>query len=324
MTSSPPLDRGLSLRGVSKSFRTPKSSDRGATGAVVHAVRSLDLDIAPGETVALLGPNGAGKSTTIDMVLGLSDPDAGEVRVFGRTPQQAIEAGAIGAMLQTGGLLPDLTVREMLQMLAAVYPNPMAIDDVLDLTGLDDIAGRRTDKLSGGQTQRVRFALALVCDPELLVLDEPTVAMDVKVRHAFWTTMRRFAAGGRTVVFATHYLEEADLYADRIVLMAGGRIVADGASSEIKARVGQRTLTATLPGVDLPTLGALPGVATPDRRGDQIVLRCADSDATIRALLAAYPAARDIEINGAGLEDAFLQLTESPDESTPATEGASR
>jgi ABC-2 type transport system ATP-binding protein len=216
----------------------------------------------------------------------------------------------------------------MIQMLASVFPNPTPVDEVLELTGLTDIGHRRTDKLSGGQTQRVRFALALVSNPDLLVLDEPTVAMDVKIRHEFWTTMRRFASGGRTVVFATHYLEEADLYADRIVLMAGGRVVADGASSEIKARVGQRTLTATLPGVALDVLGALPGVATPDRRGDQVVLRCSDSDAAIRALLARFPDARDIEIQGAGLEDAFLQLTADPADDpvvSPAVpEGTSR
>ena len=320
MTTTAAPGSGLSLRGISKSFRTPRSRDTADADRVVHAVRRLDLDIAAGETVALLGPNGAGKSTAIDMVLGLSDPDEGEVRVFGRSPRDAIARGTIGAMLQVGGLLPDLTVREMISMLAAVFPTPLPVDEVLERTGLTEFAGRRTDKLSGGQTQRVRFALALVSNPDLLVLDEPTVAMDVKIRHDFWMTMRGFAADGRTVVFATHYLEEADLYADRIVLMAQGRIVADGSASEIKARVGQRTLTATLPGVDLAALGALPGVATPDRRGDQIVLRCTDSDATVRALLDAYPTVRDLEIQGAGLEDAFLQLTaDEPDATTTST-----
>ncbi len=313
MTTSAAPASGLSLRGVSKSFKTPRSTEHSSAGSIVRAVRSIDLDIAPGETVALLGPNGAGKSTTIDMILGLSDPDQGEVRVFGRTPQQAIAQGAIGAMLQTGGLLPDLTVREMIEMLAAIFPNPTPVDEVLERTGLTDIGGRRTDKLSGGQTQRVRFALALVSNPDLLILDEPTVAMDVRIRHEFWTTMRRFASDGRTVVFATHYLEEADLYADRIVLMAHGRIVADGASSEIKARVGQRTLTATLPDVELSALGALAGVDSSDRRGDQIVLRCTDSDATVRDLLARYPGVHDLEIQGAGLEDAFLALTSDDD-----------
>ena len=325
MTTPSAPASGLSLRGVSKSFKTPRSNES-SSGAVVRAVRELDLDIAPGETVALLGPNGAGKSTTIDMILGLSDPDRGEVRVFGRTPEKAIAEGVIGAMLQTGGLLPDLSVREMIAMLAAIFPNPTPVDEVLERTGLTELANRRTDKLSGGQTQRVRFALALVSNPDLLILDEPTVAMDVKIRHEFWTTMRRFASDGRTVVFATHYLEEADLYADRIVLMAHGRVVADGAASEIKARVGQRTLTATLPGVDLAPLAALAGVDSSDRRGDQIVLRCTDSDATVRELLARYPAVHDLEIQGAGLEDAFLALTSDDDSDTdvPTTTGALR
>jgi ABC-2 type transport system ATP-binding protein len=160
-----------------------------------------------------------------------------------------------------------------------------------------------------GQKQRARFAAALVCDPDLLVLDEPTVAMDVEVRHSFWTAMRAFAARGKTVVFATHYLEEADAYADRIVLMARGTIVADGPATEIKATVGLRTIRATLPDVDLSALAALPGVATADLRGESVLLRCTDSDRAIRALLDAFPTARDIEISGAGLEEAFLQLT---------------
>ncbi len=175
--------------------------------------------------------------------------------------------------------------------------------------GLEPIADRRTQKLSGGETQRVRFAIALVSNPDLLVLDEPTVAMDVESRHAFWDTMRGFAARGKTIVFATHYLEEADANADRAVLMANGSIVADGPTTEIKAMVGLRTIRATLPGVDLAELERLPGVNSAERRGEAITLHCADSDSAIRALLQAYPAIRDIEIAGAGLEEAFLQLT---------------
>jgi ABC-2 type transport system ATP-binding protein len=155
----------------------------------------------------------------------------------------------------------------------------------------------------------VRFAIALVSNPELLVLDEPTVAMDVEGRHGFWMTMREFASRGKTVVFATHYLEEADAYADRAVLMAHGRVVADGPTTEIKAMVGSRVIRATLPRVDLAALAALPGVAGVDRRGEAVVLNCSDSDIAIRALLDAYPDARDIEISGAGLEEAFLELT---------------
>ena len=275
----------------------------------VQAVRGIDVAINRGETVALLGPNGAGKSTTIDMLLGLLEPDAGAATIFGQTPRDAIAAGAIGAMLQTGAVIRDVTVRELIAMMAALYPHSLPVDDVIGLVGLHEIAGRRTERLSGGETQRVRFAIALVCDPQLLVLDEPTVAMDVEGRRAFWTTMRDFASRGKTVVFATHYLEEADDYADRAVLMASGRVVADGPTTEIKARVGARIIRATLPGVPEDALAALPGVTTAERRGEAVVLRCADSDATIRALLSAYPDARDIEIAGAGLEEAFLELT---------------
>jgi ABC-2 type transport system ATP-binding protein len=296
---------GIQLSGLAKTY------------GAVRAVDGIDLAVAPGETVALLGPNGAGKSTTIDMVLGLTLPDAGRVEVFGQTPANAVKAGAIGAMLQTGSLIRDLSVREVLVMMASLYPNPASIDEVLEVTGLHEIAQRRTNKLSGGQTQRVRAAIALISNPDLLVLDEPTVAMDVEGRRVFWTAMRRFAAGGKTVLFATHYLEEADTYADRIVLMARGRIVADGPATEIKATVGLKTIRATLPDVPLAALNSLPGVKNVDRRGDAVVLHCSDSDAAIRRLIADFPAASDIEIAGAGLEEAFLQLT--ADQNTEAT-----
>jgi ABC-2 type transport system ATP-binding protein len=300
-TTTPAVQTGIRLQGLVKTFKTPHGP--------VGAVRGVDIAIEPGETVALLGPNGAGKSTTIDMLLGLTRPDAGTVSLFGGTPEQAIAAGRVGAMLQTGALLRDLTVRELIAMMAALYPRPLDVDEVLDLTGLAATAAQRTEKLSGGQSQRARFAVALVSDPDLLVLDEPTVAMDVEGRHAFWATMREFAARGKTIVFATHYLEEADAFADRAVLMARGRVVADGPTTEIKARVGSRTIRATLPDVELDVLRALPGVAGAERRGEAVTLRCTDSDVAIRALLARAPGAADIEISGAGLEEAFLQLT---------------
>jgi ABC-2 type transport system ATP-binding protein len=300
------LQAGIDLQGLTKTFRTPSGP--------VRAVRGIDIAIAPGETVALLGPNGAGKSTTIDMLLGLAEPDAGTVSLFGGTPADAIASGRVGAMLQTGGLLRDLTVRELVSMMAVLYPRPLGVDEVLELTGLQGTAAQRTEKLSGGQAQRVRFACALVSNPDLLVLDEPTVAMDVEGRHAFWLTMRGFASRGTTIVFATHYLEEADAFADRAVLMAYGRVVADGPTTEIKARVGSRTIRATLPGVPDASLLALAGVATVERRGEAITLRCSDSDAAIRALLATHPAVSDVEISGAGLEEAFLELTGGDDD----------
>ncbi len=292
---------GVALNGLTKSFRGP--------GGPIRAVDGIDVVIAPGETVALLGPNGAGKSTTIDMLLGLLEPDEGSVSVFGHTPSEAVDAGAVGAMLQSGELIRDLSVRELVAMMASLYPSPMAVPEVLALTGAEGFADQRTQKLSGGQTQRVRFAVALVSDPALLVLDEPTAAMDVEGRHSFWGTMRAFAARGRTILFATHYLEEADDYADRAVLMSNGRVVADGPTNEIKAMVGSRTIRATLRSAALEELRALPGVSAAERRGEGVRLTCSDSDAAIRALLAAHPEARDIEIEAAGLEQAFLRLT---------------
>jgi ABC-2 type transport system ATP-binding protein len=275
----------------------------------VQAVRGVDISIAAGETVALLGPNGAGKSTTIDMLLGLAEPDGGEVSVFGGAPTAAVDSGFVGAMLQTGALIRDLSVRELVEMVASLYPTPLPVAEALELTGLTGLAEQRTQKLSGGEAQRVRFAVALVADPKLLVLDEPTVAMDVEGRRSFWATMRELAAQGRTVLFATHYLEEADAYADRAVLMAHGVVVADGPTNEIKARVGTRTIKATLPGADLEALRGLAGVSGAERRGEAVVLSCTDSDSAIRALLLAEPDARDIEILAAGLEEAFVELT---------------
>jgi ABC-2 type transport system ATP-binding protein len=275
----------------------------------VHAVRGIDIAIDAGETVALLGPNGAGKSTAIDMILGLAEPDAGEVTVLGGAPSAAVDAGFVGAMLQTGALIRDLSVRELVGMVASLYPSPLPVAEALELTGLAELADQRTQKLSGGETQRVRFAVALVANSKLLVLDEPTVAMDVESRRSFWATVRELASQGRTVLFATHYLEEADAYADRAVLIAHGRVVADGPTNEIKARVGTRTIKATLPDADLGALGALAGVSGVERRGEAVVLSCTDSDAAIRALLQAQPQARDIEIAAAGLEEAFVELT---------------
>jgi ABC-2 type transport system ATP-binding protein len=230
------------------------------------------------------------------------------------TPQRAITAGAVGAMLQVGAVIQDLSVRELLAMMASLYPQPLPVDDVIELTRIGDLTGRRTTRLSGGQTQRLRFAVALVSNPDLLVLDEPTVAMDVEGRRDFWATMREFAAGGKTVVFATHYLEEADSYADRIILMSRGLVVADGPATEIKGTAGLRTIRATLPRANPAALASLPGVTAADTRGDAIVLNCSDSDAALRALLPAFPAARDIEVTGAGLEEAFLQLTGNTEE----------
>jgi ABC-2 type transport system ATP-binding protein len=284
------------------------------TYGAVRAVRGIDLTLERGSTVALLGPNGAGKTTTIDMLIGLTTPDAGSVTLFGHSPSDAVRLGLIGAMTQTGSLIDYLSVRELVTMMAGLFPNPLSVNEALTITGADAFADRQTRKLSGGETQRVRFAIALVANSELLVLDEPTVALDVEGRRDFWTAMRAVAARGKTVVFATHYLEEADAYADRIVLMSRGRIVADGAPTEIKATVGGRIIRATLPDVDVAQLSIIAGVTSAERHGDAVTLNCSDSDVALRLLLVDFPTLRDIEIRGAGLEEAFLELTEDDDD----------
>jgi ABC-2 type transport system ATP-binding protein len=288
---------GILLSGVSKSY------------GEVRAVRSLDLLIAPGETVALLGPNGAGKTTTIAMLLGLTTPDSGRVSLFGLSPAQAVKAGAVGAMLQTAAQLECLRAGELVKLMASYYPPALPVDEALRLAGIAEFADRWVTKLSAGQIQRLRFAAAIVGDPDLLVLDEPTVGIDVEGGREFWRAMRAIAGRGKTVVFATHYLEEADAFADRIVLIAHGKVVADGATTEIKAQAGQPTIRATLLDVDAAELGALPGVARAERRGDTVTLLCSDADTALRELLGAFARVRDIEVVGSSLEEAFLELT---------------
>jgi ABC-2 type transport system ATP-binding protein len=275
----------------------------------VQAVDGLDLTIGRGQTVALLGANGAGKSTTISLLLGLLAPHAGQVHVLGETPERAVAAGRVGAMLQEGGLMPGVTVRGLVELACRIYPGSRTPASVLAEAGLCGITGRRVDRLSGGQTQRLRFALAIAGNPELLVLDEPTAAMDVASRRTFWDNIRAYAAGGRTVLFATHYLEEADSIADRIVVIAAGRVVRDGTPTEIKAAAGGRTVRFTLGEDTGAGLDRLPGVTAVEIHDQMAALRTDDAEATVRALFAGRDRVRDIEVTGAELEDAVLALT---------------
>ncbi|MDX3195218.1 ABC transporter ATP-binding protein [Streptomyces sp. MN03-5084-2B] len=275
----------------------------------VTAVGGVSVEVARGEVVALLGPNGAGKSTTVDMLLGLTKPDAGEVTVAGGSPREAVDRGLVGAMMQNGALLPDATVGELVGLIVSTHEHPLPAAEVIARAGLENLVKRRCGKLSGGERQRVRFALALAGDPQLLVLDEPTAAMDVDGRRAFWAAIREFAASGRTVLFATHYLAEAEDYADRVVLMRHGVVVADGPVAEVRAAVSGRVLKAVVPGATDADLALLPGVTGVQLRGGRAELACADSDAAIRALLVAHPDASGIEITALGLEEAFLALT---------------
>jgi ABC-2 type transport system ATP-binding protein len=294
MQATHPL--AVDLRGVHKSFGS------------VKAVQGVDLSIRSGEVMAFLGPNGAGKTSTIDMILGLSQPNVGVVEVFGMTPRRAISKGLVSAVMQTGGLLKDLTVAETVQYTAKLFAQSRPIDEVLGRAGITHVADRLVGKCSGGEQQRLRFAMALIPDPELLLLDEPTQGMDVEGRREFWKAIREDAALGRTVVFATHYLEEADAYADRIVLISKGRIVADGTAAEVKGLVSGRMIRATLPGADEATLQAIAGVDGVEIRGDTVLIHSGDADAVARTLLN-ETSAHDLEITSRGLEDAFLALT---------------
>jgi ABC-2 type transport system ATP-binding protein len=275
------------------------------------ALDDLHLSIGTGETVALLGPNGAGKSTALGIMLGLLDPGSGSARTLGLPPRDAVRAGRVGAMLQAASLPPGAKVGELVDLARGLHGRPAARDDILGRAGLGPLVGRRAETLSGGEAQRVRFAFAIAGDPDLLFLDEPTVAMDVESRRAFWGDMRRFAQEGRTVLFATHYLDEADQVADRIVVLDHGHVVADGSPLQLKASVSDRTVrfaAEASPAGDA-ALRALPGVIDADRRGEAVALTSRDADATVRALVAGGFAFRHLEVCGADLEAAFLALT---------------
>lgn len=299
------LTDALSLRGVTRSY------------GEVRALDGLDLEIRPGEIVALLGPNGAGKSTAMEMMVGLATPEQGSVRVLGTDPTTATRTGLIGTMLQAGALLPDQRVRTMLRMLHSLQAHPMPMAEVVAQADIAELMPRRISALSGGQSQRVRFAIALLGDPQVLLLDEPTVGMDIGARRAFWQQMRQVAASGRTVVFATHHLEEAEREAGRVVVMDRGRVVADGTGAEIAAVVAGRVIT--LRGVAPEQVAALPGVdsAAVDETDDRRVRAvCADSDAALAALFTGPLASdvHDVLVSAPGLEEAFLRITDHEDE----------
>ncbi len=283
----------------------------------LKAVDGLSLELRPGETVALLGPNGAGKSTSLDMLLALRKPTSGTIEMFGGDPYDAIKGGHVGAMLQSGGLMPEVTVRELVTLVAGLHPRPVRVETTLRQAGIESIAGQRVDKLSGGQTQRVRFALAIAGECDLIVLDEPTSAMDVETRRRFWAQMKEEVAEGRTLLFATHYLEEADQAADRILVINRGRLLADGSPEDIKKRAGAKRMSFRLPGADEGTLLGLPGVVSLETRHDLVQIQTSDSDATLYAVLDAGLRPTEIEVGSLGLEQAFIAITAEDDASVP-------
>ena len=297
-TMQPSTGEVAALRGVSKRY------------GVVTALAEVSLTLRPGEVLALLGPNGAGKTTAVSLLLGLARPDSGVVRLFGRSPQELASRARVGVMLQLSGVPETLTVAEHVQLFASYYPRPLPLGDVLERTGLTGLERRLYGKLSGGQKQRLHLALALVGDPDLLCLDEPTTGLDVGSRRALWDGVRGVTAQGKTVLLTTHYLEEADALADRIVVLNEGRIVAEGTPAAIKERVAGRRVrfVTTLP---LASIRTLPGVQPQSvtRDGPVTEVRVAEPELVVRALLERDAGLSGLEVTGVGLEEAFLALT---------------
>ncbi|MGP9537936.1 ABC transporter ATP-binding protein [Brachybacterium sp. AOP43-C2-M15] len=326
-TASAPPARPPGTAAARTAARTAAISLRGVTRryGAVRALDGLDLEIRPGEIVALLGPNGAGKSTAMEMMVGLATPDTGAVSILGTDPTTATRTGLIGTMLQAGALLPDQSVRSMLRMLHSLQAHPMPMADVVAQADIADLVTRKMGTLSGGQAQRVRFAIALLGDPQVLLLDEPTVGMDVGARRAFWDQMREVAATGRTVVFATHHLDEAEREAARVLVMDRGRVVADGTGAEISAVVAGRVIT--LRGAAPERIAALPGVESAAADGAdprRVRAVCSDSDAALAALFTGELAAvvHEVLVSAPGLEEAFLRITEHDEDADH--EGAPR
>ena len=274
----------------------------------VTALEGLSLGLEPGRVTALLGPNGAGKTTAVKLLLGLTQPTAGAVRLFGRDPRSVQARQRTGVMLQIAKVPETLRVREHVHLFCSYYPSPMSVDEALSIAGLSSVAGRKFGELSGGQKQRVLFALAICGNPELLFLDEPTVGLDVESRRGFWQEIRRLAASGRSILLTTHYLEEADALADRIIVINRGRIVADGAPHDVKGLTGARRVRCVTT-IDRASLAALSGVQSVRADGAAMELLTSDAEAVTRELLMLDPMLRGLEVSGAGLEEAFLTLT---------------
>lgn len=288
----------IQLEGVTKEFGSKKAVDH------------LSLQVERGTVLALLGPNGAGKTTTISMMLGLQTPTRGTVRLLGGDPREASNRQQIGAMLQDVNVIDRLTVRETIDLFRSYYEKPMSTDKLLYYAGLEDKQKARAEKLSGGQKRRLNFALALAGDPSVLFVDEPTVGMDVTARRVFWETLREFANAGRTIVLTTHYLEEADAIADRIVVISQGKLTADGTPGELKAGLGGKFVSFTAgANVTQEKLQGLPGVLEVEWSGRHVRLRTNRSDELLFAIVRMGLDVHDIEVKSGGLEDVFSALT---------------
>lgn len=304
------------LTQTTAAWPTPLSQTR--TVAKLHSVTkryghttALDkfsMELRAGEVVALLGPNGAGKTTAVRLLLGLISPNSGSVRVLGRDPRDADARTRIGAMLQITRVPEMLRVREHIDLFRSYYPNPLPAAEVMRIAKIDGIADQMFGKLSGGQKQRTLFGLALCGNPDLIFLDEPTVGMDIESRRALWDEIRALSAAGKTVLLTTHYLEEADLLAHRIVVINKGRVVCEGTSAEIKHRVSGRRIRC-ITQLDPEFLATLPSVADVQQDREAVVILAEHPEKVVREMLLRDDTLHGLEVSAAALEDAFLALT---------------
>ncbi|QDE38874.1 ABC transporter ATP-binding protein [Luteibacter pinisoli] len=287
----------------------------------VTALDGIDLTIHRGELLALLGPNGAGKTTSISLLLGLHRADSGTVSLFGRDPQDIDARRRIGVMLQSANLPPTLKVKELLRLTASYYPQPRSVAECAGLAGITDLLDRRYVALSGGQQRRVQFAMALAGHPELLFLDEPTVGMDITSRQALWASIRQLVASGASVVLTTHYLEEAEALADRVCVIAKGRVVSEGTVDALRAHVAVRRIRC-ITATPADTVAAWPEVDTVSLQQGRLNIATTQAEAVVRRLLAVDADLSELEVQRAGLAEAFTEITRDSEAADAAQEAA--
>jgi ABC-2 type transport system ATP-binding protein len=278
----------------------------------VHALRNVNLEVRQGEILAVLGPNGAGKTTAVKLLLGIAGATSGSVSVFGGDPRNPDNRVRTGAMLQVARVPETLRVREHVALFSSYYPAPLPIAETLAIAGLTEIANRKFGELSGGQKQRVLFALAICGDPDLLFLDEATLGLDVEARRLLWDQIRSLASRGKAILLTTHYLQEADALADRILVINRGEIIAEGTPSQIKARTAGRQIRC-ITTLSLAEVSNIPGVIDAKLEGDSLILQTAIAEPVVRELLARDAHLSELEVTSAGLEEAFLALTSNPE-----------
>lgn len=285
------------LSGITKRF-----------GQIV-ALDGLDLEVRRGELLAVLGPNGAGKSTAISLLLGLQQPDAGAARLFGDSPLNLNTRRRIGVMMQEVALAAELRVREQIDLVASYYPDPLTFDEAMQLTNTASLAGRPYGKLSNGQKRQVQFAMAVVGRPALLFLDEPTVGLDIQARTIMWATLRQLVHQGCSIVLTTHYLEEAESLADRVVVLAKGRTIASGTVNEMRALVTRKHV-ACVTSLAPEVVAAWPEVQSVSQERGRLQIVASNSDTVVKRLVISGAAFEELEVRSAGLAEAFTELTQ--------------